>query len=60
MYLGVTVPGPQPRAKLTIQHNHLNRKSIIQNQKYKCKSNIKFIYLIEGRVIAVSATTMYI
>jgi hypothetical protein len=28
-----------------MQHNHLNRKNIIQNQKYKCKNNIKVLYL---------------
>jgi len=28
-----------------MQHNHLNRKSLIQNQKYRSKNNIKLIYL---------------
>ena len=32
-------------SKVTVQHNHLNRKNIIQNQKYKFKNNIKLIYL---------------
>ena len=30
----------------TTQHNHSNRKNIIQNnKKYKCKNNTKSIYL---------------
>ena len=36
---------PTAYSTVTIQHNQLNRKNIIQNQKYKCKSNIKLIYL---------------
>jgi hypothetical protein len=55
-----SVPVPQPTAQLpsntirssptaystvTIQHNHLNRKNITQNQKYNSKNNIKLIYL---------------
>jgi len=30
---------------VTIQHNHLKRKNIILNRKYKCKDSIKLIYL---------------
>ena len=59
MYLGVidsnptaystvtiqSVPGPTAYSTVTIQHNRLNRKNIKQNQKYKCKKNIKLIYL---------------
>ena len=33
------------QSKVTKQHNHLNRKNIKQNKKYKCKYNIKYIYL---------------
>ena len=36
---------PTAHSKVTIQHNHLNRRNITQNQKYNCKSNIKLIYL---------------
>ena len=44
MYLGVIRSRPTAYRKVTIQHNHLNRKNITQNQKYKCKNNIKLIY----------------
>ena len=45
MYLGVILSRPTASSKFAIQHNHLNRKNIIQNQKYKCTNNIKLIYL---------------
>jgi len=45
MYLGVIRSRATAWGKVTIQHNHLNRKNIIQNQKYKCKNYIKLIYL---------------
>jgi len=45
MYLGVIRSRPTAYSKVTIQHNHLNRKNIIQNQEYKCKNNIKLTYL---------------
>ena len=45
MYLGVIRSRPTDYNKVTNQHNHLNRKNIIQNKKYKCKNNIKLIYL---------------
>jgi len=45
MYLGVIRSRPIAENKVTIQHNHLNRKNIILNQKYKSKNNIKLIYL---------------
>jgi hypothetical protein len=38
MYLGESVPGPQSKAKLP-------SNTTIQNEKYKCKNNIKLIYL---------------
>jgi len=41
MYLEVIRPRPTAESKVTIQHNHLNRKSIIQNKNYKCKNNKK-------------------
>ena len=44
MYLGVTLCRPTAYSKVTFQHNHLNLKNIIQNQKYNCRNN-KFIYL---------------
>ena len=45
MYLGVIRSRPTADSKVTIQHNYLNRKNITQNQKYKCKNNIKLFYL---------------
>jgi len=36
---------PTAYSKVSIQHNHLNRKSITQNKKYSCKINTKLIYL---------------
>ena len=36
---------PTAYSKVTIQHNNLNRKHIIQNQKLKCKNNTQLIYL---------------
>jgi hypothetical protein len=45
MYLGVIRSRPTAYRKVTIQHNHLNRKNFIQNQTYMCKYNIKLIYL---------------
>ena len=45
MYLGVIRSRLTAQCKVTIQQNHLNRKNIIQNQKYKCKNNTKLIYL---------------
>ena len=44
-YLGVIRSSPSAQSKVTIQHYHLNGENIIQNQKYKCKNNIKLIYL---------------
>ena len=44
-YLGVICSRPTAQSKVTIQHSHLNRKNITQNQKYKSKNNIKLIYL---------------
>jgi hypothetical protein len=35
----------QAYSTFTVQHSHLNRKNVIQNQKYKCKNNTKLIYL---------------
>jgi len=46
VYLGVIRSRSTTYSKFTIQHNHLNRKNVIQNQKYKCKNNIKLIYLL--------------
>jgi len=43
MYLGVIRSRPTAYSKVTTQHNHLNRKNVIQNQKYKCENNIKLI-----------------
>jgi len=45
MYFGVIRSRPTAYSKVTVQHNHLNRKRIIQNEKYKCKNNIKLVYL---------------
>jgi len=45
MYLGVIRSRPTAYSEVTIQHNHLNRKNVIQNLKYKCKNNIKLINL---------------
>ena len=45
MYLGVIRSRLTAQSKVTIQYNHLNRKNIIQNKKYKCKNIIKLIYL---------------
>ena len=45
MYLGVMLSRPTAYSKVTIQHNHLNRRNIKQNQKHKCKNNIILIYL---------------
>jgi len=45
VYLWVIRSRPTAYSKVTIQHNHLNRKNIPQNQKYKCKNNINFFYL---------------
>jgi len=45
MYEGVVRYRPTAYSKVTIQHNHLNRKNIIKNKKYKCTINIKLIYL---------------
>jgi len=45
MYLGAVHSRSTAYRKVTNKHNHLNRKNIIQNQKYKCKNKIKFIYL---------------
>jgi hypothetical protein len=45
VYLGVIRSRLTAYSKVAIQHNHLNRKNIIQNQKSKCKINIKLIYL---------------
>jgi len=44
-YLGVIRSSSTAYSKVTVQHNHLNGKNIIQNIKYMCKSNIKLIYL---------------
>ena len=46
MYLGVILSRPTAKSKVTIQHNHLNRKNIIQNKKYKFKNNKKLIELL--------------
>jgi hypothetical protein len=45
MYLGVIHTRPTAESEVTIQNNNLNRKNIIQNQKYNYKNNIKLIYL---------------
>jgi hypothetical protein len=45
MYLGLIRSRTTAYNKVTNQHNHLNRKNIIQNKKYKRKNNIKLIYL---------------
>jgi hypothetical protein len=45
MHVGVIRSRPTAYRKVTIQHNHLNRKNIIQNRKKKCKNNIKLVYL---------------
>ena len=42
MYLGVIRSRPTAYSKVTIQHSHLNRKNITQNQKYDCKNNQHF------------------
>jgi len=46
MYLGVIRFRSTAYSKVIIQHNHLNRKNIIQNQKYRCINNVKLNYLI--------------
>jgi hypothetical protein len=46
VYLGVILSRPTAYCKVTIQHNHLNGKNVIQNQQYKCKNNIKFYVLL--------------
>ena len=45
VYLRLIRSRPTAQSKVTIQHNHLNRKNIIQNQKYKCKNTNTLIYL---------------
>jgi len=46
MYLRLIRSRPKAWNKVTIQHNHLNRKKIwYKIKKYKCKNNIKLIYL---------------
>jgi len=45
MYMEVIRFRSTGQSKVTKQHNHLNRKNIKQNKKYKCKYNIKYIYL---------------
>ena len=45
MYLGVIRSRPAVYGKVIIQHNHLSKKNVVQNQKCKCKNNIKLIYL---------------
>ena len=40
MYLGVIRSRSTAQSTVTIQHNHLNMKNIIQNKKYKCKNKI--------------------
>jgi hypothetical protein len=45
MYLGVIRSSPTASSKVTIQHNHLNRKNVKQNQKYKRTNDIKLTYL---------------
>ena len=44
MFLGAIRSRPTAWSKV-IQHNHLNRKDTIQNQKYRGQNNIKLIYL---------------
>jgi len=44
MYLGVIRSRPTAWSKITIQHNHLMEK-YLQNQKYRCKINVKLIYI---------------
>ena len=36
---------PTAYSTVTVQHNHLNRKNVIQNKKYRCKNYIKLVYL---------------
>jgi hypothetical protein len=36
---------PTASSKVIIQHNHLNRKNVTQNKKYKCKNDTELIYL---------------
>jgi hypothetical protein len=45
MYLGAVRSRPTAYSKVTIQHNHLNKKNITQNQRYKCKNIEKLINL---------------
>ena len=45
MYLGVIRSRPTAYSKVTIQQINLNRKNVNQNEKYKCKNNIKLTYL---------------
>jgi len=45
MYLGVIRSSPTAYSKVTIQQINLNRKNVNQNEKYKCKNNIKLTYL---------------
>jgi len=42
--LGAIRPRPTAYSTVTVQHNHLNRKNVQQNEKiYKWKINIKLI-----------------
>jgi hypothetical protein len=33
------------RDKMVKKYNHLNRKNVTQNNKFKCKNNIKFEHI---------------
>jgi len=44
------------RSTFTTQHKYLSRKNIIQNQKYKCKNNIKLIYYYYYLLLLLSYT----
>jgi hypothetical protein len=51
MYFGVIRSRPTACSTVTIQHNHLNRENIIQNQKCKCKNNIKLFLISNFRPV---------
>ena len=50
MYLGVIRSMPTAYSTVTIQHNHLNRKNITQNQKYECR-NTRAVQWKTGKVV---------
>jgi hypothetical protein len=43
MYLREIRSRPTAYSKVTVQHNYLNGKNVIQNKKYKFKNNIKLL-----------------